>query len=142
MVLMIALIISSITLYVVAKNLDSSTVVEYEWNGVVVTFDEGNNSILNGVPITTEYASKLFDNTLLNDPYKGVVIKVKESKFDSGTIIFYSDKTALIKYDNRSYVKVKALDNNYGVEEDGTIKSGAITNSVSVEENNNDNLGI
>ena len=84
MVLMIALIISSITLYVVAKNLDSSTVVEYEWNGVVVTFDEGNNSILDGVPITTEYASKLFDNSLLNDAYKGVVIKVKETKFASG----------------------------------------------------------
>lgn len=142
LVFMIALIVSTITIYAVSKNLDASTKVEYDTSGVMVTFDEGNGSILNGVPITEAYASKLFDTVIANDPYKGVVIKVKEVEFELGKIIFYSDKTALIKYNNGNYVKVKALGTDYGVEEDGTIKSGAVSNNVSYEYKNNDELGI
>lgn len=142
LVFMIALIVSTITIYAVSKNLNASTKVEYDTSGVLVTFDEGNKSILNGVPITEAYASKLFDTVVSNDPYKGVVIKVKEVTFESGKIIFYSDKTALIKYDNGNYVKVKALNNNYGVEDNGIIKSGAEANNVSYESKDNNDLGI
>ena len=139
---MIALIISTITIYALSKNLNASTKVEYDTSGVLVTFGEGNKSILNGVPITEAYASKLFDTTVSNEINKGVVIKVKEINFESGTIIFYSDKTALIKYNNGNYVKVKSLNNNYGVEDDGTIKSGAEANNVSYESKDNNDLGI
>lgn len=142
LVFMIALIISTITIYAVSKNLNVSTKVEYDTSGVLVTFGEGNKSILNGVPITETYASKLFDTAVSNEINKGVVIKVKEVIFGSGKIIFYSDKTALIKYDNGNYIKIKSLNNNYGVEEDGTIKSGAEANNVSYEYKNNDDLGI
>ena len=48
---------------------------------------------------------------VLNEINKGVVIKVKEEIFNSGVIIYYSDKTALIKYNNGRYVKVLALNN-------------------------------
>ena len=142
LVLMIALIVSTVTIYAIGKNLDASTKVEYDTSGVLVTFDKGNKSILDGVPITEEYASKLFDNEVSNEINKGVVIKVKEKEFESGIIIYYSDKTALIKYNNGNYVKVKALNNNYGVEEDGTIKSGADANNVSYESKDNNDLGI
>ena len=140
--LLLALIISIITIYAISKNLGSSTKVEYDTSGVLVSFSEGNNSILNGVPITEAYASKLFDTEVTNEINRGVVIKVKEVTFESGIIIYYSDKTALIKYNNGNYVKVKALNNDYGVEEDGTIKSGAEANNVSYESKDNNDLGI
>ena len=139
---MITLIISTITIYAISKNLNVSTIVEYDTSGVVVSFIEGNNNILNGVPITETYAAKLFDTSVLNEMNKGAVIKVKEVEFDLGKIIYYSDKTALIKYNNGNYVKVKPLNNDYGVEADGTIKSGAEANNVSYEYKNNDDLGI
>lgn len=140
--LLLALIISIITIYAISKNLGSSQKVEYDTSGVLVSFDEGNKSILNGVPITEAYASKLFDTSVANEINRGVVIKVKEVAFELGKIIFYSDKTALIKYDNGNYVKVKALNNDYGVEEDGTIKSKAEANNVSYESKDNNDLGI
>ena len=140
--LLLALIISIITIYAISKNLGSSKKVEYDTSGVLVSFDEGNKSILNGVPITEAYASKLFDTSVSNEINRGVVIKVKEVAFELGKIIFYSDKTALIKYDNGNYVKVKALNNDYGVEEDGTIKSKAEANNVSYESKDNNDLGI
>ena len=65
-VLMLSLIVSSLTIYVIAKNIDISSVVEYEWKGVVETFEDGNKSVIDGTPIIKEYASKLFDTTLLN----------------------------------------------------------------------------
>ena len=141
-VLMLSLIVSSLTIYVIAKNIDISSVVEYEWKGVVVTFEDGNKSVIDGTPITKEYASKLFDTTLLNERNRGAVIKVKETKFDEGTIVFYSDKTVLIKYKNGNYVKVKPFGNEYGVEEDGTIKAGADSRNVSYESKDNESLGI
>lgn len=140
--LLLALIISIITIYAISKNLGSSKKVEYDTSGVLVSFDEGNKSILNGVPITEAYASKLFDTSVSNEINKGVVIKVKEVTFELGIIIYYSDKTTLIKYDNGNYVKVKALNNDYGVEEDGTIKSKAEANNVSYESKDNNDLGI
>ena len=140
--LLLALIISIITIYAISKNLGSSKKVEYDTSGVLVSFDEENKSILNGVPITEAYASKLFDTSVSNEINRGVVIKVKEVAFELGKIIFYSDKTALIKYDNGNYVKVKALNNDYGVEEDGTIKSKAEANNVSYESKDNNDLGI
>lgn len=140
--LLLALIISIITIYAISKNLGSSTKVEYDTSGVLVTFDEGNNSILNGVPITEAYASKLFDTEVTNEINRGVVIKVKEVAFELGKIIYYSDKTALIKYDNGNYVKVKALNNDYGVDDNGIIKSGAEANNVSYESKDNNDLGI
>lgn len=139
---MIALIVSTVTIYALSKNINASTVVEYDTSGVIVSFGEGNNSILNGVPITEEYASKLFNTSVLNEINKGAVIKVKEVEFDLGKIIYYSDKTALIKYNNGNYVKVKPLNNDYGVDEEGVIKSGAEINNVSCEYKNNDDLGI
>ena len=138
----IALIVSTVTIYAVSKNINVSSVDEYETRGVVVTFNEGDSSVLDGVPITKEYAAKLFDGTIANEINRGVVIKVKEKKIDSGVIIYYSDKTALIKYDNGNYVKIKPYNNDYGVEDDGTIKSGAKTINVSYEYKNNEELGI
>ncbi len=142
LVLMIALIVSTVTIYAVSKNLNPSTVIQYDTSGVLVTFEEGNNSILNGVPITEAFASKLFDTSVSNEMSKGVVIKVKEKEFELGIIIFFSDKTVLVKYNNGNYVKVKALNNDYGIEENGTIKSGAEANNISYEYKNNDALGI
>lgn len=141
-VMLVSIIISAITIYAVSRNIKESTIVEYSDSGVTVTFNEGNNSILNGTPITESYASKLFDGTIANDLNKGVVIRVKEATFDLGTIVYYSDKTVLIKYSNGNYVKVKALNNDYGVMEDGTIKSGANSKNVSYEYKNNEKLGI
>ena len=143
LVLMIALIVSTITIYAISKNLDASTKVEYDTSGVLVSFEKGNKtSLKGGTPITGDYASKLFDTSVSNELDKGVVIKVKETKFELGTIVYYSDKTVLIKYDNGNYVKVKPLNNAYGVEEDGTIKSDAEANNVSYESKDNDDLGI
>ena len=79
-VMFISIIISTITIYAVSKNIKGSTKVEYSDNGVTVTFDEGNNSILNGTPITESYASKLFDGTLANDLNKGVVKSIIENR--------------------------------------------------------------
>lgn len=51
----------------------------YEQNGVVVSFDGDDNSIVNGTPITKEYAEKVFDSNLIQDNnLRGVVIKLKE----------------------------------------------------------------
>lgn len=36
-----------------------SSIVMYEQNGVVVSFDGDDNSIVNGTPITKEYAEKV-----------------------------------------------------------------------------------
>ena len=139
---MIALIVSTVTIYALSKNINKSTVVEYDTSGVIVSFDEGNNSILDGIPITEEYASKLFDTSVYNEINKGAVIKIKEVEFELGKIIYYSDKTVLIKYNNGNYVKVKPLNYDYGVEENGTIKMGSEANNVSYEYKNNDDLGI
>lgn len=140
--LLLALIISIITIYIISKNIGLSTKVEYDTNGVIVTLGEGDKSILNGVPITETYAAKLFDQEVLNEINKGVVIKVKEEIFNSGVIIYYSDKTALIKYNNGRYVKVLALNNDYGVENNGIIKSGASFKNLTAEYKNNDELKI
>lgn len=142
LILMISIIFSAITIYAISKNIGFSSVVEYDNSGVLVTFEVGNNIILNGTPITEEYASKLFDASVSNEINKGVVIRIKEKEFDFGTIVYYSDKTVLIKYNNENYVKVKPLNNEYAVLEDGTIKSGAESNNLSYTFKYNDSLGI
>ena len=69
-------------------------------SNVVVTVDISDECNLNNTtPITEEYATKLFDSSRqINTANTGVVIKVKEKTLKDRIIIFYSDKTALIKY--------------------------------------------
>lgn len=141
-VLLLSIIFSTITIYAVSKNIKGTSNPKYEDSGVVATFDKDNNSILDGIPITKEYASKLFDGVTKNEPNRGVVIRVKEVELDFGKIIYYSDKTALIKYNNGTYVKIERFGNDYGVSEDGTINSGAKSKNVGYEYKNNDELGI
>ena len=73
-------------------------------SNVVVTVDISDECNLNNTtPITEEYATKLFDSSRqINTANTGVVIKVKEKPLEDRIIIFYSDKTALIKYKDGS----------------------------------------
>ena len=129
--------ILSFTVFLIAidlaiSNLDSSTIVEHESNGIIVSYTnpngtEENNYIINGIPITSEYANKIFDSQTISNSSEGVVIKVKESSFKGGKVVFYSDKTALIKYDDGRYLRVFKIDNDYGVDEKGIISANAVT---------------
>lgn len=81
--LFIICMLLSITVFIIGASitiagLKESSIVEYETNGVVVKFDSTNNSILNGTPITEEYANKVFDSNSIEDNNEGVVIKIKE----------------------------------------------------------------
>lgn len=134
----------SVTIFIIAvaltiSNIGESSVVMYESNGVKVTFDTSDNSILNGTPITGEYANKVFDTIINSDTLDvGVVIKLNEKVLKDKTIVFYSDKTALIKYKSGEFSRVFPVNGNYGIDEDGIINKNANVVKVSgkVEKNN------
>lgn len=138
----------SITIFIIAAyfaicNIGDSSIVEYESNGVIVSFDGSDSSILNGTPITEEYASKLFDKVVSNNyPNIGVVIKLKEIKLNDRTIVYYSDNSVLVKFNNGTYLKVSPVDGKYGIDEEGIIDKKAITKEVSGRIENNKELGI
>lgn len=113
-------------------------------SNVVVTVDISDECNLNNTtPITEEYATKLFDSSRqINTANTGVVIKVKEKPLEDRIIIFYSDKTALIKYNDGTYLRVFSVNNNYGVKEDGTFEAKAETRKVTTKEIINKDLGI
>lgn len=141
--LLFSITVFIIALYFVISNIDDSSIVKYESNGVVVTFDETDSSILNGTPITDEYASKVFDSVIeINSSNVGVVIKLNEVKLKDRTIVFYSDKTALIKYDSGGYLKVFSINGDYGVNEDGVLNKRVSTEKVTGNMEKNDKLGI
>ena len=137
----------SLTVFIIAisltlSNIKDSSIIIYESNGVVVSFDGNDQSIINGTPITKDYASKIFNSNIEDKQDIGVVIKIKERNFKTGTIIFYSDKTALVKYNNGEYLRIFSINNNYGINEDGIINRSAITKKVTGEIKTNSSLGI
>lgn len=138
----------SLTVFIIAialavSNIKDSSVVIYESNGVVVKFDGTDNSILNGTPITKEYASIVFDNQIqTNKSNTGVVIKLKEVVLKDRIIVFYSDKTVLVKYNNGNFLKVSSVNNNYGISEEGIIDRKALTKELTGNVKNNTSLGI
>lgn len=141
--LLLSFSVALVAAYLTITNIKGSEIVYYESNGVVVTFDETDESILNGLPITKEYASKLFDSSLSEeDKLDGVVIKIKESSFSNGKIIFYSDKTALIKYNDGTFMRVFPVEKKYGVSDKGIINSNAITKKVTGKYDYSNSLGI
>ena len=113
-------------------------------SNVVVTVDISDECNLNNTtPITEEYATKLFDSSRqINTANTGVVIKIKEKSLEDRIIIFYSDKTALIKYNDGTYLRVFSINNNYGVKENGTFEAKAETRKVTAKEIINKDLGI
>ena len=136
----------SISVFIIAfsltmTNIKESSIVKYESNGVMVKFDSTDEMILNGTPITPEYADKLFDSNVQNINYEGVIIKIKETPCKFGNIVFYSDKTALIKYIDGTYMRIYSVNNNYGIAEDGIINSKAVTKKLTGEIKQN-TLGI
>lgn len=139
--LLFSLSIFIIAFSLIMKNIKDSSIITYESNGVVVKFTTKDETILNGTPITPEYADKLFSNSVQNSNNEGVVIKVKELVVNFGEIIFYSDNTALIKYNDGSYLRIYSINNNYGIDENGIINSTALTKKLTGEIKQN-NLGI
>lgn len=136
----------SLSVFIIAfsltmTNIKESSIIKYESNGVMVKFDSTDEMILNGTPITPEYADKLFDSSVQNINYEGVIIKIKEASCKFGNIVFYSDKTALIKYIDGTYMRIYSVNNNYGIDEDGIINSKAVTKKLTGEIKQN-NLGI
>ena len=148
LLLSVSVFIIAITL--IFGNMKESSIVMYEQNGVVVSFDGDDNSIVNGIPITKEYAEKVFDSNLIQDNnLRGVVIKLKEVSIKDknkgkvkGVITFYSDRTAIVKYDDGSYKRIYSVNGNYGITESGVIDSKAITNDLSGEYKKNDKYNI
>lgn len=136
----------SLSVFIIAfsltmTNIKESSIVKYESNGVMVKFDSTDEMILNGTPITPEYADKLFGSNVQNINYEGVIIKIKETPCKFGNIVFYSDKTALIKYIDGTYMRIYSVNNNYGIDEDGIINSKAVTKKLTGEIKQN-NLSI
>lgn len=141
LLLSVSVFIIAITL--IFGNMKGSSIIKYEQNGVVVSFDGDDNSIINGTPITKEYAEKVFDSNLIQDNnLRGVVIKLKEVSIKGATITFYSDRTAIVKYDDGSYKRIYSVNGNYGITESGVIDSKAITNDLSGEYKKNDKYNI
>ena len=142
--MLLAISIFVIGFYIVINNMKESKIVMYERNGVEVTFDGTDSSILNGLPITKDYAGKVFNNSVYNisDSASGVVIRVKEVGFKNGKIVFYSDNTALVKYNDGSYMRVFPVNDDYGIKENGTIDKNAVTKRLTGEEKENTSLGI
>lgn len=148
LLLSVSVFIIAITL--IFGNMKESSIIKYEQNGVVVSFDGDDNSIINGTPITKEYAEKVFDSNLIQDNnLRGVVIKLKEVSIKDknkgkvkGVITFYSDRTAIVKYDDGSYKRIYSVNGNYGITESGVIDSKAITNDLSGEYKKNDKYNI
>ena len=125
LLLTVTVLIIAVTL--IFSNIKDSSIVYYESNGVVVTFDGDDNSIINGTPITSEYANKVFDSNLVDNNYfKGVVIKIGEKNIKNGIIIFYSDKTIIIKYNDGTYKRIFPINGNYGINENNEINANTI----------------
>lgn len=132
--LLFSLSVFIIAFSLIMRNIKDSSILKYESNGVIVEFTSSDESILNGTPITPEYANKLFSNRVQNSNNEGVVIKVKEKTLENlGKIIFYSDKTVLIKYNDGTYLRVYPVNNSYAVDEDGTVNSNAVRKSLTGE---------
>lgn len=128
----------SLSVFIIAftfimNNIEESTIVKYESNGVIVNFNGTDESILNGTPITSEYAEKLFNSNVQNSNYEGVVIKLREISLGFGKIIYYSDKTALIKYFDGTYRRVYSINNTYGLDEEGVVNTKAVTKKLTGE---------
>lgn len=142
--MLLAISIFVIGFYIVINDVKESKIVMYETNGVEVTFDGTDSSIINGLPVTKDYANKVFNSNIYNisDNNKGVVIRVKEVSFKNGKIVFYSDNTALVKYNDGSYMRVFPVENNYGIKENGIIDKNATTKRLTGEEKDNKSLGI
>lgn len=128
--ILIAFILFIIGFYYNLKNMKNSEIVEYEDNGVVVTFNGNDQSVINGRPITSDYASKLFEGNIKDTISSGAVIKIKEVIQGENIIVFYSDNTVLIKYANGDYLRVFSLDNKPAVDENGIIDRRATTKKV------------
>lgn len=150
LILTISLLLS-ISVFIIAvtlifNNIKDSSIVMYEENGVVVSFDGDDNSILNGTPITKEYADKVFDSNLTDYSYmKGVVIKVKDDNIDGNIIMYYSDKTVIIRNKDGSFTRIYPVNGKYGVtvkDKDIVIDSKAITKDLSGTYKNNKSLDI
>ena len=81
LLLSVAVFIIALTLSL--KNMGESSIVMYEENGVVVNFNGTDNSIINGTPITSDYALKTFVSNINEDNYlKGVVIRVYKKELN------------------------------------------------------------
>lgn len=136
----------SLSVFIIAfsltmKNIKDSSILTYKSNGVIVKFNSSDESVLNGAPITPEYADKLFENSVQDSGREGVIIKTAEIALKFGKVIFYSDNTALIKYNDGTYMRVYSLHNSYGVGKDGIINSNAVMKKLSGEIKQND-LGM
>lgn len=141
LLLTVTVLIIAVTL--IFSNIKDSSIFYYESNGVVVTFDGDDNSIINGTPITSEYANKVFDSNLVDNNYfKGVVIKIGEKNIKNGIIMFYSDKTIIIKYNDGTYKRIFPINGNYGINENNEINANAIYKDLTCENKRNDKLGI
>lgn len=141
LLLTVTVLIIAVTL--IFSNIKDSSIVYYESNGVVVTFDGDDNSIINGTPITSEYANKVFDSNLVDNNYfKGVVIKIGEKNINNGIVMFYSDKTIIIKYNDGTYKRIFPIDGNYEINENNEINANAIYKDLTGENKRNDKLGI
>ena len=144
LLLSISVFIIAVTL--ILNNIKDSSIVMYEKNGVVVSFDGDDNSILNGTPITKEYADKVFDSNLTDYSYmKGVVIKIKEDNINGNIIMYYSDKTVIIRNKDGSFTRIYPVNGKYGVsvnDKDIVIDSKAITKDLNGTYKNNEFLGI
>lgn len=141
LLLTVTVLIIAVTL--IFSNIKDSSIFYYESNGVVVTFDGDDNSIINGTPITSEYANKVFDSNLVDNNYfKGVVIKIGEKNINNGIVMFYSDKTIIIKYNDGTYKRIFPIDDNYEINENNEINANAIYKDLTGENKRNDKLGI
>lgn len=144
LLLSISVFIIAVTL--ILNNIKDSSIVTYEENGVVVSFDGDDNSILNGTPITKEYADKVFDSNLTDYSYmKGVVIKIKEDNINGNIIMYYSDKTVIIRNKDGSFTRIYPVNGKYGVsvnDKDIVIDSKVITKDLNGTYKNNEFLGI
>ena len=131
--LLFSLSVFIIAFSLIMKNIKDSSILTYESNGVIVKFTSSDESILNGTPITPEYANKLFTNSVQNSNNEGVVIKINEETFNYGKVIFYSDKTILIKYNDGTYLRVYPVNNNYAVDKEGVLNSVAVRKKLTGE---------
>ena len=108
---------------------------------LILEFDSGTAdiSVNNRKPFTDDNAKyKLYQkygNIGLKD---GVIFEVKEISNSIGIIKFFSDKSAMIIYNDGTITRVSSLDDNtYGVSDDGKIYKDAKTLNVSIFETKN-----
>lgn len=141
--LLFSITVFVISMYYIISNIKESSIVKYESNGVIVEFSGTDDSILNGTPITESYASKIF-NSVINFDYSnvGVVIKLKEIKLEDRIIIYYSDNTTLVKYNNGEYLKVYSVNEKYGINENGIVNAKAQVKELKGRIEKNNELGI